>query len=95
MVNTTLEEKMNTPRFRVDTEPHIIVNTEICQSDCTVHSCVYVCPAYLFVPLADGGILFNYEQCFECGACYVACNKEGAIKWAYPKGGFGVTFREA
>ena len=95
MVNTTLEEKMRTARYKVDSEAHITVNTDICKDDCSIHSCVYVCPAYLFVPLDDGGILFNYEQCFECGACYVACNKEGAISWSYPKGGFGVTFREA
>lgn len=94
MVNTTLEEKMRTVRFRVDDEPHITVRAEICH-DCPVRSCVYVCPANLFVPLADGSILFNYEQCFECGACYVACNREGAIEWSYPRGGFGVTFREA
>ena len=36
-----------------------------------------------------GGILFNYEQCFECGTCYIACNQEGAIRWFYPDGGYG------
>ena len=35
------------------------------------------------IPTADGGILFNYEQCFECGTCYLVCNKEGAISWSY------------
>ncbi|MFO1430445.1 MAG: FAD-dependent oxidoreductase [Candidatus Competibacteraceae bacterium] len=43
----------------------------------------------------NGGILFNYEQCFECGTCYIACNQEGAIRWSYPRGGYGVTFRES
>jgi ferredoxin like protein len=51
------------------------------------------CPADLFVPTSDGGILFNYEQCFECGTCYLVCNVEGAITWAYPEGGHGVVFR--
>ena len=41
----------------------------------------------------DGGILFNYEQCFECGTCYLVCNTEGAITWTYPDGGHGVVFR--
>ena len=95
MMGTTHEEKMRTVRFRVDEgKAHIQVNSEICR-ECTLNACVYVCPAKLFVPLADGRILFNYEQCFECGACYIACNREGAIQWSYPKGGFGVTFREA
>ena len=94
-MNTTHDEKMRTVRFRVDSEEaHIKVNSEVCQ-DCSLTSCVYVCPAKLFIPLDDGNILFNYEQCFECGACYIACNEEGAIEWKYPKGGYGVTFREA
>lgn len=94
MVTTTFEERMHTVRFKVDSQPHITVNAAICQ-DCPVRACVYVCPANLFVPLDDGGILFNYEECFECGTCYIACNQEGAISWSYPRGGFGVTFREA
>jgi ferredoxin like protein len=55
---------------------------------------VHACPADLFVPTTDGGILFNYEQCFECGTCYQVCNREGAISWAYPAGGDGVVFRK-
>jgi ferredoxin like protein len=53
---------------------------------------VTACPANLFVPTSDGGILFNYENCFECGTCYMVCNKEGAISWSYPEGGFGIVF---
>lgn len=94
MVTATFEERMRTVRFRVDDRPHIQVNAAVCK-DCTVRACVYVCPANLFVPLDDGGILFNYEECFECGTCYIACNKEGAISWTYPRGGYGVTFRES
>ena len=44
---------------------------------------------------ADGGILFNYEQCFECGTCYLVCNEAGAITWTYPDGGHGVAFRRS
>jgi len=92
--STTLQEKMATVRFRPDPEPHIVVNGEVCQ-DCTVHACVYACPANLFSLLSDGSIAFSYEQCFECGTCYVACNREGAISWRYPAGGLGVSFRDA
>jgi len=91
---TTLADKMRTVQFNVDDRPHIVVHAEVCRG-CAVQACVYVCPANLFVPLNDGGILFNYEECFECGTCYVACNEEGAIEWSYPRGGFGVTFRES
>jgi ferredoxin like protein len=94
MVSIPLEERMRTVRFKVDDQPHIVVNAAVCNT-CSVRACVYVCPANLFVPLDDGGILFNYEECFECGTCYIACNQEGAIQWSYPRGGYGVTFREA
>ena len=94
MVMTTHEEKMRTARFKTDDRPHIVVDGEKCGS-CAVRACVTVCPANLFVPLDDGSVLFNYEQCFECGACYFVCATEGAISWTYPRGGFGVTFRES
>ena len=45
--------------------------------------------------LSDGSIVFSYEQCFECGTCYLVCNREGAIKWSYPDGGKGVVLRRS
>jgi ferredoxin like protein len=94
MVSTTLAERMTTVRFRPDHEPHIVVDGDVCR-DCSLHTCVYVCPADLFTLLSDGSILFNHEQCFECGTCYIACNRDGAITWRYPGGGRGVTFRDS
>jgi ferredoxin like protein len=94
MVTTTLDEKLASVRFRVDEFPHILVNNEIC-SGCSIYVCTYVCPANLFTLLNNGSILFNYEHCFECGTCYIACPQEGAIQWSYPRGGYGVTFRDA
>ena len=91
---TTFQEKISTVRFRVDDRPHIVVDGDICR-ECSLHSCVHACPANLFSLLSDGSILFNYEQCVECGTCYVACNREGAISWSYPRGGYGVSFRDA
>lgn len=79
--------------FDVSPRAHIIVDTDVCRS-CTTQACVYACPADLFVPTADGGILFNYEQCFECGTCYQVCDADGAISWSYPDGGSGVVFRK-
>jgi ferredoxin like protein len=67
------------------------VNGDSCRG-CTTRECVVACPANLFVPTSDGGILFNYENCFECGTCYLVCNKEGAISWTYPEGGYGIVF---
>ena len=57
---------MATVEFRVAERAHITVDSEACRS-CTTKACPHACPAALFVPTTDGGILFNYEQCFECG----------------------------
>jgi ferredoxin like protein len=88
----SFDDRMDTVVFDVSHKAHIVVDSEVCRS-CTTAACVHACPAKLFVPKSDGGILFNYEQCFECGTCYLVCNKEGAISWSYPEGGHGVVFR--
>src|SRR3954451_1567929 len=91
----SFETLIGTVDFRVDAErAHITVDGDACRG-CTTQSCVVACPANLFVPTSDGGILFNYEQCFECGTCYMVCTTEGAISWTYPRGGSGVVFRRA
>ncbi len=87
----SFEARMDTVEFRIHERPHIVVDDRKCV-DCSVRGCITACPANLFVPTADGGILFNYEQCFECGTCYMVCNEEGAITWSYPEGGHGVVF---
>ena len=74
----SFEHRMSTVEFRIDEDrAHITVDDTKCR-DCSVRGCITACPADLFVPTADGGILFNYEQCFECGTCYLVCNEEGA-----------------
>jgi ferredoxin like protein len=88
------DTRMATVRFDVDERAHIVVDGDSCRG-CSTRECVTACPANLFVPTADGGIVFNYEQCFECGTCYMVCNVEGAISWSYPAGGKGVSFRWA
>jgi ferredoxin like protein len=93
-MNPSFEDRMATVEFRVDTEAHIVVDNDVCKS-CTTQECVTACPARLFVPTSEGGILFNYEECFECGTCYMVCNKEGAISWSYPLGGHGVVMRSS
>ncbi|RCV50933.1 ferredoxin [Marinitenerispora sediminis] len=85
---------MATVEFRVQDEPHIVVDTAACQA-CPGQPCVTACPADLFTPTADGGIVFNHEQCFECGLCRLVCEGAGgdAITWSYPRGGHGVVLR--
>jgi ferredoxin like protein len=85
-----IEERLELVRFKVDKTPHIRLNRENCVG-CDTTACVYVCPAGLF-ELLGGEMHFSYEHCFECGTCYVACDRK-AIEWEYPRGGWGVSFR--
>lgn len=93
-IDIPFADRMATVEFRISPRAHIVVDGERCEG-CSTQACVTACPANLFVPTADGRILFNYEECFECGTCYLACNVEGAITWTYPDGGSGVVLRRA
>ncbi len=75
---------MATVEFRVAARPHIVVDGDRA-GGARRTECVTACPANLFVPTADGGILFNYEQCFECGTCYLVCNAGAPSPGATPK----------
>ena len=88
----SFEDRMATVEHVISPTPHIVVERDLCL-DCSTRPCVTACPAKLFVPTTDGGILFNYEQCFECGTCYMVCETKGALSWRYPEGGHGVVFR--
>ncbi len=87
----SFDDRMATVDFRVGERAHIVVDSDVCRS-CTTRGCVTACPAILFAPTSDGGILFNYEECFECGTCYMVCDHDGAITGTYPDGGSGVVF---
>ena len=90
----SFERRMAGVEFRVDERAHITVDGDRCR-DCQTRECVVSCPASLFVPTADGRVVFNYEQCFECGTCYLVCPHTGVITWTYPTGGHGVVFQHS
>ena len=86
----SIEAKLGLNVFDVDKEPHITVDFSICET-CEKKPCLYICPAKLY-QLENGKLTYNYEGCLECGSCLIACDKK-AVKWNYPKGGFGVQYR--
>ena len=57
----SLEERIGTAEFRIHERAHIVVDGDRCRG-CSTRECVTACPANLFVPTSDGGILFNYEN---------------------------------
>lgn len=87
-----VQNKINHVMFKTDHESHIKINQEQC-SKCQAKPCLTVCPAGMFSLSGDGKeVIYSHEGCLECGTCYVVCPH---LEWNYPKGGFGVIFRES
>lgn len=87
------QELLGRNKFNVDEdEPHIVLNKNICAA-CAEKPCLVVCPAVLYKLDDSGTISFDYAGCLECGTCRVMCKNKGIVKWAYPRGTFGVNYR--
>ena len=54
---------------------------------------VRLCPAHVYSIQADGSIGVTYQACLECGTC-LAVAPPGTLRWNYPRGGTGVSYRE-
>ena len=74
-------------------ESHIEVDQEIARATGTGKLLVQVCPARVYAEEPDGTISVEYAACLECGTC-LAVAAPGALRWHYPRGGFGIAFRE-
>lgn len=61
---------------------------------CHHQACTSACPAQCYILDLEKGVTFNYQNCLECGTCYVICD-QGALIWGYPAGGYGVSYRFA
>ena len=92
MNRLSLADKLALDKFAVDEgKPHISINNELCQT-CTDRACLRVCPAGLYSE-QDNGIIVEWAGCLECGTCRVVCSP-GALTWHYPRGGFGIVYRQ-
>lgn len=80
-------------RYAVDELSHIEVDQAAVAAAGAGDLLVRVCPAHVFSPAADGSIVVQHAACLECGAC-LAIAPPGTIRWHYPRGGFGVVYRE-
>ena len=90
----TPPELLSKNKFNVDEEePHIIIDNAICAWG-VEKPCLYVCPAVLYKLDKNGEMSFDYAGCLECGTCRVMCKNKGIVKWVYPRGTFGVIYRQ-
>jgi len=88
-----LDDKLYLVRFNTDKLNHIkIKNGDVCLK-CQDKVCTFICPAHVYDwDEEENRISVGYEGCLECGTCRVAC-PHGNIQWEYPRGGFGVSWK--
>lgn len=89
---TNVDDKLFKVKYVPGEETHLKPNQELCLL-CTSKACTYFCPAHVYEWDEESKkLIVNYENCLECGACRIACEKK-CIEWEYPKGTKGVTFK--
>ncbi|MEX1062223.1 MAG: 4Fe-4S binding protein [Balneolaceae bacterium] len=83
----TLEERLGLVSYRnqakKNIKPHIVVNTDICNSECPHKATTYTCPANCYTTDDEGKVHFQVDDCIECGTCMYACD-QGAVTWSFP-----------
>lgn len=88
----TLEKKLSTIKYEPDANSHLNPDIEQCKH-CESKMCTKVCPAGVYEWIdEEKHLLVKYENCLECGACRISCEKQ-CLKWEYPKGTKGVIFK--
>ena len=92
-INEKIEDKLAKVKYKPADETHLKVCQRDC-SECKKRSCEIVCPANVYeYDEQTKKMNVAYENCLECGACRIACDKQTLI-WEYPKQGCGVTFKQ-
>lgn len=86
-------ERLARNTYHLDEVSHIVLNQEIARQTGTGKLLVRICPAQVYSEGSDGTIGVNYAACLECGTCN-AVAAPGALVWHYPRGGFGIAYRE-
>ncbi len=91
---TTVAERLAGNTYALDEdESHIEIDQERARQTGAGAVLVRVCPARVYSQNPDGSIGVAYAACLECGTC-LAVAPPGVLSWHYPRGGFGIAFRE-
>ncbi len=92
MKRMSVAERLGVNKYELDEgHPHIEVHEDVCRAKCKDLACLFVCPANVYSE-QNGRIVADWAGCLECGTCKVACPSD-ALDWVYPRGGFGVVYR--
>ncbi|MBP3820030.1 4Fe-4S dicluster domain-containing protein [bacterium] len=89
----SLDKKLYTLKYSPDIKSHLKPDKNQCKI-CESKNCTYICPAKVYEWNDETKeLIVNYENCLECGACRIACERK-SLDWQYPKGTKGVTFKK-
>lgn len=87
-----IDNKLATVKYDTDTKSHLHPVAEDCRQ-CQSRCCTFICPAKVYEwDDTRKELNVNYENCLECGACRISCEKK-SLGWEYPRGTKGVVFR--
>ena len=87
-----LDKNLSTLKYSPDEKSHLTPCDGDCRN-CKHKPCINTCPAGVYEWLEEEQkLLVKHENCLECGACRIVCEKK-SLKWEYPKGTKGVTFK--
>lgn len=89
-----IDKKLYTLKYSPDSQSHLNPDKEQCKL-CQSKNCTFICPAKVYEWNEEKQeLIINYENCLECGACRIACERK-SLGWQYPKGTKGVTFKQS
>ncbi|GAA3808207.1 ferredoxin family protein [Cellulomonas soli] len=90
----SVPERLAANHYDVDEEEsHIEVDQDAARRTQAGPLLERVCAARVYTSQPDGSVLVQAAACLECGTC-LAVAPPGVLRWHYPRGGFGIAFRE-
>ena len=89
----SVADRLAKNKYALDDESHIELDQALAKATGTGPLLIRACPAHVYSEAPDGSIAVSHAACLECGTC-LALAAPGTLRWRYPRGGFGVTFRE-
>ncbi len=94
LIPENIDDKLYTVKYNPDEKTHLHPKQDDCVT-CIKKTCTFICPANVYTwDIESNRVLVGYENCLECGACRIACEKQ-SLSWSYPKSGYGVIFKQS
>ncbi len=93
----SVEDLLGYNKFNADEKNlHIVIDKALC-AKCQGKPCLVACPAVLYRQEDENSeVTFDHLGCLECGTCRIVCHNQGnkgIVKWVYPGGNFGISYR--